>query len=120
MNTAAITDSPFYPALVKFIAGIDAKMAQYWKDANLTYNEAPKCQIVSVGQRYAKLAHMEREPHKTGPWVAKSVYCFVDFTSGDLLRGSWKAPVTNGVRGNLSDPNVLDKFTAFGPGYLRR
>jgi hypothetical protein len=40
-------------------------------------------------------------------------------TSGDLLKGSWKAPVANGVRGNVKETNVLDKFTEHGPKYLR-
>jgi hypothetical protein len=119
MNTAAITNSPHYPALVKFIEGVNAKMAKGWAEAGLTYNTPPTCAVASVGKRYAKLVHMEQSPWKTGPRKAASVYCFFDFTNGDLLKGTWKAPVANGVRGNLSDPNVLDKFTQHGPAYLR-
>jgi hypothetical protein len=36
-----------------------------------------------------------------------------------LLKGTWKAPVAKGVRGNVKDANVLTKFTEYGPAYLR-
>jgi hypothetical protein len=36
-----------------------------------------------------------------------------------LLKGTWKAPVAKGVRGNVKDANVLTKFTEHGPAYLR-
>lgn len=120
MNTEAIVkNSPHYAALVKFIEGVNAKKVKYWSDMALTYNTPGKVMVHSVGKRFAKLATYEQRPHLTGPWVASSVYCFFDLTTGDLLKGSWKAPVANGVRGNVNDANVLDKFTQYGPAYLR-
>ena len=119
LDIGRITSLPFYPALVKFIEGATRLNAEYWARNKLTYNTPPVVQIVSMGKRYAKLAKMERRPFLTGPLSAGSVYCFVDLTNGDLLKGTWKAPVANGVRGNLSDPNVLSKFTDHGPAYLR-
>jgi hypothetical protein len=105
--------------LTDFIRGVNKKISDYWTKNNFTFNDAPLVMVESVGKRYAKLAVCEKMPHKTGPLKAKSVYCFYDFTNGDLLKGSWKAPVANGVRGNVKDPNVLDNFTEHGPKYLR-
>ena len=96
--------------LTDFIRGVNKKLNDYWHRNNFTHNDAPVIMIDSVGKRYAKPAQCERVPHHTGPLKA----------TGDLLKGTWKAPVANGVRGNVKDPNVLDKFTEHGPAYLRR
>ncbi len=106
--------------LTDFIRGVNKKINDYWNLYNFTHNDAPVIMVESVGRRYAKLAQCQKVPHLTGPLVATSVYCFYDFATGDLLKGTWKAPVANGVRGNVKDPNVLDKFTEYGPAYLRR
>jgi hypothetical protein len=119
MKEQDVVKLPFYPALVKFVEGVNAMVAAYWKEHNLTYNSAPVVMVESVGKRYARLATFEAEPAFSENRVAKSVYCFLDLTNGDLLKGSWKAPVARGVRGNLSDPNVLSHFNHFGPNYLR-
>ncbi len=118
MNTTLVTNSPHYANLVKFIDGVNAKMAAYWNRNGFTHMKCPIVQIASIGPRYAKLAHME-DRKGTGKWEASSVYCFFDFTNGNLLKGTWKAPAANGVRGNVNEPNVLDKFTEHGPAYLR-
>ena len=106
--------------LTDFIRGVNKKLNDYWHRNNFTHNDAPVIMIDSVGKRYAKLAQCERVPHLTGPLKATGVYCFYDVATGDLLKGTWKAPVANGVRGNVKDPNVLDKFTEHGPAYLCR
>ena len=118
-DTSKLTSAPFFPALTKFIEGVNQLKADYWKRAGLTYNTPGVVMVYSIGGRYAKLATYEQMPHLTGPYKASGVYCFLDLTNGDLLKGSWKAPVANGVRGNLSDPNVLNKFDQYGPKYLR-
>lgn len=68
-------------------------------------NSSPKA-------RYSRLVHQEHG--KT-----RSLYCFVDLTNGDLLKGSWKAPVKNGKRGNLFDRSTWANFNHYGPNYLR-
>ena len=52
---------------------------------------------------------------------SKSVYCFLDKTNGNLLKGSWKAPVKNGVRGNIFEgkDHWESRFNHHGPNYLR-
>ena len=119
MNTEIIVNSPHYANLVKFIEGVNAKIAAYWQSSGFTHNTPSVVMVESVGNRYARLASFEQSPHLTGPRKATSVYCFYDYATGDLFKGSWKAPVKNGLRGNVNEPNVLDKFTQFGPAYLR-
>jgi hypothetical protein len=120
MNTAEAIDALKKDMpLTDFIRGVNKKISDYWTRMDFTHNDAPLVMVESIGKRYAKLAVFEKNPCKTGPLVAKHVYCFYDMTSGDLLKGSWKAPVANGVRGNVKETNVLDKFTEHGPKYLR-
>lgn len=63
-------------------------------------------------KRYVRLVHSEYGKDR-------SVYCFVDTTNGDLLKGSWKAPVKNGVRGNIFDKETYSNFNHYGPKYLK-
>lgn len=51
----------------------------------------------------------------------KILYCFVNSNNGDLLKGSWKAPVKNGIRGSLfgGENEWEKKFDWSGPKYLR-
>jgi hypothetical protein len=113
------TDLNNNPYLVSFIEGANKLINEYWTNAGLTYNDPPVVMVESEGRRYAKLAVYEKMPIKTGPLTATRVYCFYDKTNGDLLKGDWKAPVAKGVRGNVNEPNVLDKFNWHGPKYLR-
>lgn len=117
MDTEAIvTKSPHYAALCKFIEGINVKIVAYFDRNKFTFSKPDKVFVHSVGKRYAKLA-VYRETNDV--YKASSVYCFFDLATGDLLKGSWKAPVAKGIRGNVNDKNVMDKFTEHGPSYLR-
>lgn len=50
----------------------------------------------------------------------RSVYCFIDKTNGNILKGSWKSPVKNGVRGNIySGDHGADRVNHHGCEYLR-
>jgi hypothetical protein len=120
MNTTTIVDKlKLDMPLTDFIRGVNKKLNDHWHNAGLTYNDPPLVMVEKVGPKYAKLAVYEKQPHKTGPLVANRVYCFYDHTNGDLLKGTWKAPVAKGVRGNVNDFSVLDKFDWHGPKYLR-
>ena len=52
---------------------------------------------------------------------SSSVICFVDPETGAIMKGSWKAPVKNGVRGHVANgKNPLAAFTQRGElAYLR-
>jgi hypothetical protein len=48
---------------------------------------------------------------------SRSVYCFVDKTTGDIYKSArWKAPAKH-IRGNIK--NGLDGVTAYGAVYWR-
>lgn len=113
---SVVTNSPHYSNLTKFIEGVNVKIEAYWKRTGLTHAKPSKVFVHSVGKRYAKLV-VYRESE--GKFEASLVYCFYDIKTGDLLKGSWKAPVANGIRGNVNDKNVMDKFSEYGPAYLR-
>jgi hypothetical protein len=113
-----ISEWPHFAALAKFGETVSKAIAKEWERNGFTHNTPPQVHIDSIGGRYIKLAEFEQTPALTGPYKARSVYCFVDLTNGDLLKGSWKAPVKNGVRSNLNDPKVFEKFTVYGPAYL--
>lgn len=49
----------------------------------------------------------------------KSVHCFINRANGDLLKGSWKAPVAKGKRANIFVDGWKDAITAHGPKYLK-
>ena len=114
-------DSNLSVRLEWFGKAISDKIAAQWKADGMTYNTPSRVMVESVGSRYIKLGRFEQIPHLTGPFKCTSVYCFVDRTNGDLLKGAWKAPVKNGVRGNLNDADadLMKKFTVYGPAYLR-
>jgi len=118
-NTTIVEKLKLDMPLTDFIRGVNKILDDHWTTNGLTYNDAPLVMVERVGPKYAKLAVYEKQPHKTGPLVANRVYCFYDHTNGDLLKGTWKAPVAKAVRGNVKDPNVLDKFDWHGPKYLR-
>ncbi len=65
-----------------------------------------------LGPRYIRI-------YKEETGARRSVYCFIDRTNGDILKGSWKAPVKNGVRGNIFASDWKDKIDWHGPKYLR-
>lgn len=117
-NLSNISEWPHFAALVKFGETVTKAIAKEWNRNGFTHNTPPQVRIDSIGGRYIKLTEFEQTPSLTGPFKSRRVYCFVDLTNGDLLKGSWKAPVKNGVRANLNDVNVFDKFTVYGPAYL--
>jgi len=99
-----------------FLTSVNAAYEIYWKRSNFTYMVSPIVRVHTIGQKYAKLAQFEKR--SGGDWSARSVYCFLDLTNGDLLKGTWKAPVAGAVRGNLKDVDLLKKFDIHGPCYL--
>lgn len=50
--------------------------------------------------------------------IGRSVYCFVDMTTGDILKpASWKAPAKH-ARGNIYNPMTWTCVGPFGIAYL--
>lgn len=73
----------------------------------------------SIGKRYAKVFTMYQDGS------SKSLHSFVDMENGDIVKGSWKAPIRDksgklAVRGNIwADDIGESNITHHGPKYLR-
>ena len=81
---------------------------------NLRYNVD-----YSLGKKYAKVFTMYQDGS------SRSVHSFVDMDNGNIVKGSWKAPIRGkdgklAVRGNIwADDIGESKITQYGPKYLR-
>jgi hypothetical protein len=98
-----------------FLTSVNAGIEAY--DAKMNFDRSEVVAVANIGKRYAKLALQRVEDN--GELKAHSVYCFLDLTDGSIWKGSWKAPVANGKRGNLNDADILEKVTPYGTAYLR-
>lgn len=116
MNNNIPSDWAFHSEFTSFCSKISAGIAKYWELQKFTHSKSPRVGIASVGARYIKVGSFE---DRNGKYDCNSVYCFIDKTNGDVLKGSWKAPVKNGKRGNLKDADILNKCGVYGLQYLK-
>jgi len=103
--------------LAAFIADQQARYDAYIAKSFPTDEQYPEIHRVehfaTFGKRYARVARKDRSG-------SCSVVCFIDMNNGDILKGSWKAPVKNGVRGSiLSDDRGASVMTWCSVKYLR-
>lgn len=105
------------PALVSFIAGVNAKKETYRVDNGPTVYSALAVEVWKTGPKWLVL--QSTETYAESGYVAKgSVYAFIDRTTGDIYKpASAKAPA-KGIRGNLfADDNGLTRCNHYGPAY---
>jgi len=81
--------------------------------SNFDFSDSP-IKIHKVGPKFIRLA--EFRPNDDGILEARTCYCFVERATGDIYKGSWKAPVKNGRRGHISS---IKGMGVYGPDYLR-
>ena len=99
--------------LDKYVEMIQQKNNHYWKINEFTFSDPP---IVSawIATKYAKIVKEDANGGQT------FVHSFVNLENGDILKGNWKAPVKNGVRGNIfADDLGASVVTEHGPMYLK-
>jgi len=112
LGAGAKAGPEFDQAFGKYIPGVQALSDQWYQRSP---NQAPVMEF-EVGPKYIRV--VRRDPVNYGG--GGSVHSFVDRTNGNILKGSWKSPVKNGVRGNIfSDDNGLSRVNWHGPIYLR-
>lgn len=101
-------------ALDKFLDHVNNLLKDYISRNNYTFLIERNAHIAksAPGAKYMRLVHME-------DGKARSIYCFVDLETGDLLKGSWKSPVKNGIRGNVFNISTFQNFDHHGPKYLK-
>ena len=109
--------------LYEYASLVQTMNDNYWKASGFTFGPAPLIDI-TFGSRYAKVIKKDRH-YVDGPGAevtvrVGSVHSFVDLGNGDILKGSWKAPVKNGVRGNIFAEDIgADRVNEHGPAYLK-
>ena len=88
-----------------FVAKLQVKLTEYYTKKFPTLTEGKL--EVKFGRRYAKLS------------TQSSVYCFVDMTSGDVLKAAtWRAPAKH-ARGNLFAPDGgMGCMGPYGAAYM--
>lgn len=105
--------------LVEHKAGLNAALHDFVNGCqdliNAHYKDTPEIPRLSIDKGGVKFARIVKE--RLG---ARSVYCFVDLTNGDILKSaSWKAPAPH-ARGNIYDEHKgLARMTVYGPEYLK-
>lgn len=100
----------FEQALARWLAGLTAATRDYY--AATFPNLVPPTYEVERGPRYARVVRLERHG-------GRSAYCFVDRTTGDLLKPrGWKGPA-KGARGSIFAADYLAGCGPYGVAYLR-
>jgi hypothetical protein len=96
----------------KALEGTDADIAAWVEKVNGAFPlDRGATRKVEYGRKYARV-FVER----TGG--SRSVYCFVDRTTGDVLKAaSWKAPAKH-ARGNIFAADPLKGVGQYGAAYL--
>jgi len=106
------------PRLNDYVVLVTKLNAEYWTDHNFTHAPAPVASIDSIGKRYAKVIVGEDGHHCR-------VHSFIDMDNGDIIKGTWKAPIRTpskglAIRGNIfSDDLGKSKVNWHGPKYLK-
>lgn len=97
-----------------YVDMVQGKIDSYWKMMDYTFSDPPHVTI-DVGRKYARVVKND------GLNGSQSVHTFVDMDNGNILKGSWKAPVKNGVRGNIFDTDLgASVVNDHGAIYLNR
>ena len=118
-----MADKKVVDRLYEYASLVQVMNDNYFKAAGYTFGPAPLIDI-TFGSRYAKVIKKDRH-YVDGPGSevtirVGSVHSFVDLNNGDILKGSWKAPVKNGVRGNIFAEDIgADRVNEHGPAYLK-
>jgi hypothetical protein len=108
-----------YVDLVQSLADADHNRRIEGKGKPEIFDDLRKNVDYSIGKKYAKVFTMYRDGS------SKSLHSFVDMENGDIVKGSWKAPIRGkdgklAVRGNIwADDIGESNITQYGPKYLR-
>jgi hypothetical protein len=113
-----MTRPDFDAALAAFVA-----LAQEQNDEYHAANfPALKSDLLTAepGRRYVRVVKTNRNADGSLAQYGRSVFCFVDMTSGDVLEAaSWKTPAKH-ARGNIfAEDKGIGGVSAIGGRYLR-
>jgi len=107
MNEQGYNMGDFDERFKSFVKGCQNIIDQYYKDRGYT-QKPPQLTVSPGGRKYLRIV---RE---------NSVYCFVEVSTGDVLKSAgWSTPAKH-ARGNIfAEDNGLSRMTEFGAAYLR-
>ena len=106
------TEENFEVCLALFLSAAQDKINVYFV-TNFAGLAAPTL-VLDRNRKYVRV--VKEDAMGSG----RSVYCFINTENGDILKGSWKAPVKKGVRGNIfSGDHGVDRVNHHGCIYLR-
>ena len=108
--------------IYEYITVVQTMNDNYWKVMGYTHGPAPEVDVI-WGKKYAKVVTNNRHFVDGGRGIEygqSTVHTFVNMENGDILKGSWKAPVKNGVRGNIfADDIGASCVNEYGTVYLK-
>ena len=110
--------------IYEYINVVQEMYDNYWKVMGYTFGPAPEVDVI-FGNKYAKVVtkgrhYKDRDKSNEVVYGQTTVHSYVNMENGDILKGNWKAPVKNGVRGNINADDVgADRINEYGPIYLK-
>jgi hypothetical protein len=110
--------------IYEYINVVQKMNDNYWKVMGYTFGPAPEVDVI-FGNKYAKVVtkgrhYKDRDESEEVVYGQTTVHSYVNMENGDILKGNWKAPVKNGVRGNINADDVgADRINEYGPIYLK-
>ena len=102
-----------------FRAGIESKIVASWAESCPKFLAVCKPLVtVEVGPKYVRIVRQEQH-RESAVVTGRSVYCFINRETGDVLKAAgWKGPA-KGVRGNLIAVDMFDGCDAYGPKSMK-
>ena len=108
--------------IYEYITVVQTMNDNYWKVMGYTHGPAPEVDVI-WGKKYAKVVTNNRhfvDGDRGVEYGQSTVHTFVNMENGDILKGSWMAPVKNGVRGNIfADDIGASCVNEYGTVYLK-
>jgi len=99
-----------------YVQAVQKMQNDHWKAMKFTFADPPTIKL-ELKQKYAKIIKVD------GLNGGQSVHSFVDLSNGDIIKGTWKAPIRTkkglAVRGTIYGP-PSQYVNEHGPHYLRR
>ena len=108
--------------IYEYVGMVQTMNDNYWKVMGYTHGPAPEVDV-HFANKYAKVVCKNRhfvDGDSGVEYGQTTVHTFVNMENGDILKGSWKAPVKNGVRGNIfADDIGASCVNEYGAVYLK-
>ena len=116
--------------IVEYVDMVQTMNNNHWSAMGYTHGPAPEVDV-HFATKYAKVVTIDRHWKNGDPDIVgeentgvdygqTTVHTFVNMENGVILKGSWKAPVKNGVRGNIfADDIGASCVNEYGTVYLK-